>query len=123
MDRQDIYSKTSKGLEEIKSRKYNLPQALRSLLIMVDGTKPIGAFLDQATALGDVNAMLLGLEQQGFIAKTAVVTKPTASAPKPADATQVRGGKAAQPAGSGGLVDLAGFFTSGTDEEEEKEKK
>lgn len=122
MDRQDIYSKTSKGLEEVKNRKYNLPQALRSLLIMVDGTKPIGSFLDQATALGDVNAMLIGLEQQGFIAKTAVVTKPTASAPKAADATPVRGGKA-QPAGSGGLVDLAGFFTSGTDEEEGKEKK
>jgi hypothetical protein len=121
MDRQDIYSKTSKGLEEVKNRKNNLPQALRSLLIMVDGTKPIGAFLDQATALGDVNAMLVGLEQQGFIAKTAVVTKATASTPKFADATQASGGKA-QPAGSGGLVDLAGFFTTGT-ADDDKDKK
>lgn len=122
MDRQDIYSKTKKGLEEVQNRKYNLPQAMRSLLIMIDGTKPIGVFLDQATALGDVNAMLLGLEQQEFIAKTAAVAKPAPPVVKPPEPVHERG-KDKKSVGAGGLVDVASMFTTPEEEEEKKEKK
>jgi hypothetical protein len=78
MDRQDIYGKTEKGSEEMRNRTYKLPQTIRSLLIMIDGTMSVGAFLDQATALGNVATMLSELEQQGFIKK--IGKKPIAPA-------------------------------------------
>jgi hypothetical protein len=117
MDRQDIYGKTEKGSEEMKSRKYKLPQAMRSLLIMIDGTMPVGAFLDQATALGNVSTMLTELEQQGFIKKTD--KKPVAPAvPTGLPKEQKKAG-----AGSGALVDLADMFVIGGPKEEKEEKK
>jgi hypothetical protein len=123
MDRQDVYGKTEKGLEEIKSRKYNVPQAMRSLLIMIDGTKTVGSFLDQAGALGDVSAMLAGLEQQGFIVKAVVAAKPTAAADKKAASAPEKG--KAPVTGGGGLVDVASMFTipGGGEEEGEEEEK
>jgi len=122
MDRQDIYGKTEKGSEEMKSRKYKLPQAMRSLLIMIDGTMSVGAFLDQATALGNVATMLTELEQQGFIKKTD--KKPVAPAGPTAGQGLDKEHKKAG-AGSGALVDLADMFVIGgpKDKEEKEEKK
>ena len=120
MDRQDIYGKTEKGSEEMKSRKYKLPQAMRSLLIMIDGTMPVGSFLDQATALGNVATMLTELEQQGFIKK--MERKPVAPAGPAAgsglDKEQKKAGS-----GDGALVDVAGMFVIGGPKEDKEEKK
>jgi hypothetical protein len=76
MEGQDIYVKTEKALEEIQNRTYKLPQKLRSLLIMIDGAKPVTAFMDWSKVLGDVSAMLVELEQQGFIKKPEKVPEP-----------------------------------------------
>ncbi|MCX7893457.1 MAG: thiosulfate oxidation carrier complex protein SoxZ, partial [Burkholderiales bacterium] len=42
MDRAAVLAKTAKGLEEIRSRAHGVPQKLRTLLIMVDGTATVG---------------------------------------------------------------------------------
>lgn len=120
MDRQGIYIKTEKGLEEMKSRKYKLPQAMRSLLIMIDGAMSVGAFLDTGKALGNVEAMLTELEQQGFIKKTE--KKPVAPAGTAPGAVVDKEHKKAG-AGSGGLVDLADMFVIGGAKEDKEGKK
>lgn len=111
MDRQDTFVKTEKGTEEIRERKYKLPQAMRSLLNMIDGTTTAGAFLDQATALGDVASILADLEKQGFIKKTEPVVRPQAPVPPPAKEPA----KEHAPSGDGALIDVVNLFTSSED--------
>ena len=41
----EIYAKTDEGVRELKERKLNLPIALRSVLIMVDGNRTVGEVL------------------------------------------------------------------------------
>jgi hypothetical protein len=65
----EIYAKTEEGLRELKERKLNLPIALRSLLIMIDGNRTVAEVLDRARALRvDVSAVA-ALERAGLIAK------------------------------------------------------
>lgn len=112
MDREDVYIKTEKGAEEIQSRTYKLAQKMRSLLIMIDGTKSIGGLMDSATALGDVGSMLVALEEQGFIKKRIDAPKPRpaqqpqAAAPAPEPHKEAKKG-----AGDGALVDVASLFS------------
>ena len=47
----EIYAKTDEGVRELKERQRNLPIALRSLLIMVDGNRTVGEVLQRARAL------------------------------------------------------------------------
>jgi DNA-binding PadR family transcriptional regulator len=109
MDRQDTYVKTEKGSEEIRERKYKLPQAMRSLLNMIDGTTTAGAFLSEATALGDVASMLAELEKQGFIKKTEARPQPP---PPPSPKEPV---KEQPPSGDGALIDVVNLFTPSED--------
>jgi hypothetical protein len=71
-----VYDKTDKGIEEIQTRKYNLSQKLRTLLIVVDGKKTQGAILNQFSTLEGAAAALEELEQKGFIAKKVDVQAP-----------------------------------------------
>lgn len=65
----EIYAKTDEGMRELKERTRNLPIALRSLLIMVDGNRTVAEILNRARALRvDVNE-LAALERAGLIAK------------------------------------------------------
>jgi hypothetical protein len=65
----EIYAKTEEGLRELKERKHNLPIALRSLLIMVDGNHTVAQVLERARTLRvDMNALAV-LERSGLIAK------------------------------------------------------
>ena len=65
----EIYAKTEEGVRELKERKRNLPIALRSLLIMVDGNHTVAEVLDRARTLRvDLSAMA-ELERSGLIAK------------------------------------------------------
>jgi hypothetical protein len=74
-----VYEKTENGNEEIKTRKFNLSQKLRTLLIIVDGKKERGAILNQFSSMEGAAAALDELEQKGFIArKTANVAAPGA---------------------------------------------
>jgi len=69
MNQGEIYAKTEEGVRELKERKRNLPIALRSVLIMVDGNRTVAEVLERARALRvDVDA-LATLERAGLIAK------------------------------------------------------
>ncbi len=48
MNRGEIYAKTEEGARELKERTRNLPIALRSLLIMVDGHRSVAEVLERA---------------------------------------------------------------------------
>lgn len=65
----EIYAKTEEGARELKERKRNLPVALRTLLIMVDGNHTVAQVLDRARTLRvDMDALAV-LERNGLIAK------------------------------------------------------
>lgn len=72
----DIYQKTDKGADEIAHRTHKLPQKLRTMLIMIDGTKPAAVLFEQARRLGVESGFLMELEQGGFIAMTAAAAPP-----------------------------------------------
>jgi hypothetical protein len=76
-----VYEKTENGNDEIKTRKYNLSQKLRTLLIVVDGKKDRGAILNQFSLMQGSSAVLDELEQKGFIAKRTGVPAPAKLSP------------------------------------------
>ena len=47
----EIYAKTDEGVRELKERQRNLPIALRSILIMIDGNRTVADVLERARAL------------------------------------------------------------------------
>src|SRR5206468_2271981 len=54
----EIYAKTDEGVRELRERKLNLPIALRSLLIMIDGNRTVGEVMERARALrADASAL------------------------------------------------------------------
>jgi hypothetical protein len=68
MNQGEIYAKTEEGGRELKERKRNLPIALRSVLIMVDGHRTVAEVLERAQALRVDVAALATLERAGLIA-------------------------------------------------------
>jgi hypothetical protein len=76
LDEGIVYDKTEKGLEEIQTRKNNLQQRFRTLLIVVDGKKTRGGILKQFSTLEGAAAALDELEQKGFIMKKVDVPAP-----------------------------------------------
>jgi hypothetical protein len=69
MNPDEIYAKTEEGLRELKERTHNLPIALRSLLIMIDGNRTVAEVLERARAVRADAAALATLERVGLIAK------------------------------------------------------
>jgi hypothetical protein len=65
----EIYAKTEDGIREVKERKLNLPIALRSLLIMIDGKATIADVLERARALRVDEDSVAALERAGLVAK------------------------------------------------------
>ena len=65
----EIYAKTDEGVRELKERKLNLPIALRSVLIMIDGNRTVGEILERARALRVDTSAFSALERAGLIAK------------------------------------------------------
>jgi hypothetical protein len=65
----EIYAKTNEGVRELKERQRNLPIALRSLLIMVDGNRTVAEVLQRARALRVDATAFAALERDGLIAK------------------------------------------------------
>ena len=74
MDPKKVYQKTSKGEEELRTRKYNVPQNLRQVLIFVDGKSNITKILEKAAGFPNVGQSLEELAVQGFIHLDETVT-------------------------------------------------
>jgi hypothetical protein len=62
-----LYKKTHKGEEEIKARGAKLPQKLRTMLILIDGSKTRTQLNGIAKQLGIGDDYLKQLEEQGLI--------------------------------------------------------
>jgi hypothetical protein len=77
----EIYSKTAKGQDEIKTRTGGLSQRTRQILIFVDG-KRSGEELHAMLKGDDMDAQLHMLIQQGYI----TVSGTSPAQPKPAPA-------------------------------------
>jgi hypothetical protein len=71
VDLNQIYQKSAKGLEEIRSRRHRLPKHPRVLLILVDGRTPLETVLGQARALGIEDSTVFELIAEGFIEQVA----------------------------------------------------
>ncbi|MBS0319802.1 MAG: hypothetical protein JSR18_04610 [Proteobacteria bacterium] len=67
MDLDDIYSKTEKGVHELKTRQMNLPVQLRSILIMVDGLHSVAQIVARSQALAVGPDVFEQLEKLGLI--------------------------------------------------------
>ena len=67
MNLDEIYSKTEKGAQELKTRQMNLPVQLRSVLIMVDGQHTVAQTLARAHALAVTPDVFVQLEKLGLI--------------------------------------------------------
>jgi len=79
----EIYAKTEAGTLELKERKLNLPIALRSLLIMIDGNRTVGELLERAQALGVDAGALATLERSGLIARRFAAPSAARAGPAP----------------------------------------
>jgi len=92
MNQGEIYAKTEEGVRELKERKRNLPIALRSLLIMVDGNRTVAEVLERARAVRADAAALATLERVGLIAKRfsapSAVESEAVAAPRSQDEVQ-----------------------------------
>ena len=62
------FQKTEKGLDEVHHRTYKLAPRLRTILILVDGTKTMSTLVEQAAKLGVDEVAFMELEKEGFIA-------------------------------------------------------
>ncbi|MEO7762113.1 MAG: hypothetical protein ABIS68_09420 [Casimicrobiaceae bacterium] len=60
--------KTAKGKEEIEQRRYKLAGKLRTLLILVDGSRSANQLADDGRKLGAPDDALLVLMRDGFVA-------------------------------------------------------
>ena len=89
MNQGEIYAKTEEGVRELKERKRNLPIALRSVLIMVDGNRTVVEVLERARALRVDVAALATLERAGLIAKR--FSAPSSADPEAASAPRSEG--------------------------------
>jgi hypothetical protein len=63
-----IYDKTDKGREEIATRKYHVPARLRSLLVMIDGHRPLGVLMNSFGPLGLTPDHVAELLNDNFVA-------------------------------------------------------
>jgi hypothetical protein len=62
-----IYAKTPAGSEEVRSRKMKLAPKLRTMLILVDGRKPVAALREEGSACGVPSDFIEQLEALGLV--------------------------------------------------------
>lgn len=67
MDSTLILVKTGKGIEEIKSRSFGLPQQLRALLIMADGSASLSNLLSRTAQFPNADESIAWLVREGFV--------------------------------------------------------
>ena len=71
------YVKTQAGADEVRNRKLKLPPKLRTMLILIDGTKPAFIVKEEGVSLGAPEDFLEVLERQGLIARVGTVPTPS----------------------------------------------
>jgi len=113
MTAQLIFDKTSKGQEEIATRKHHLPSRLRSLLVLVDGKTNVEGLIKKVAGLGLNEESIAELLEQEFIAPheanmaaaaeaaqtiQAIQAASAAKPPQPAPAPAAPGIQPAEPA-------------------------
>ena len=92
------FAKTEKGREEIRDRKYALQPRLRTLLVMIDGSKTADELVQAARRLGGGQEILQELLKEGFIDEAGGGAAPApaaAEAPTEADREKLYAAKAA----------------------------
>jgi len=67
MSPESVLEKTTKGMEEIETRKHKLDAKLRPILIAVNGKSTAGELAAQFAQIGDVAPLLDDLARQGFV--------------------------------------------------------
>ena len=67
MNPESVLEKTTKGVEEIETRKHKLDPKLRPILISVNGKLTAGELATQFAQLGDAVPLLDELLKQGFV--------------------------------------------------------
>ena len=73
-----VLIKSRAGMEEVRSRKLKLPPKLRTMLILIDGTKPALILREEAAALGAPPDCLETLETQGLVERVGAAATPSA---------------------------------------------
>jgi hypothetical protein len=79
-----IYAKTPAGSEEVRSRKLKLAPKLRTMLILVDGHKAVGALRDEVSACGMPSDCIEQLESLGLVEPLGADAPASAQASPPA---------------------------------------
>lgn len=99
MNPQARFAKTEKGREEIRDRKHALQPRLRTLLVMIDGSKTADELVQAARRLGGGQDVLQELLKEGFIDEVggngAPAAPAPAAAPSEADREKLYAAKAA----------------------------
>jgi hypothetical protein len=67
MELAGVLIKTTKGVDEIQTRAYQLPQKKRYLLILVDGHSTLETLVAKFPTLGDIRQTLQELVTEGFL--------------------------------------------------------
>jgi hypothetical protein len=112
MEPSEIYAKTELGLQELRDRRLNLPVALRSLLILIDGNRTVADVMDKARSLRLDERALNALERGGLIAKrfsAPSVSAPGAAPPKQRSEDEIRRFVQAQQMMSDAINEHLGF--------------
>jgi hypothetical protein len=78
MNPESVLEKTTKGVEEIETRKHKLDAKLRPILIAVNGKLSAAELASRFASLGDAGALLDDLAKQGFV-KLAAGSAPAAA--------------------------------------------
>jgi acetyl esterase/lipase len=84
MDSTLILVKTSKGIDEVKSRAFGLPQHLRALLIMADGSTSLSALLNRTAQMPQAHDDIAWLVREGFVESVSSGSRRPASSGGPA---------------------------------------
>ena len=90
-----IYDKTDKGREEISTRKYHVAAKLRSLLLMIDGHRPLEMLMKNFGALGLTQEHVAELLSEGYISlidagEPEPGPEPVTAAPRPVVSARAR---------------------------------
>lgn len=85
MNDTDIFVKTEAGTQEVRSRTLKLPQRLRTMLIMIDGSLSAPQLQQAADQLGAPSDFLAALEAQGLVRR--LRAQAAAPSPRPAPAS------------------------------------
>jgi hypothetical protein len=78
-----VFKRTAKGIEESRNRQCELPQRLKSMLLLIDGRTPVSRFLQTLTVYGDVTELFQVLLDLALIEAITVGSAFEAAAAKP----------------------------------------